>query len=126
MIMTPCKTAAIRNRTRKTLIAPMYRLCRSTHSKAKGLMFTNKHEVKERAYLFEFNIPKPQSMHMFFVFYPIDVLFLDEKKTVIDVKEGFRPFSVYNSSKRSKYVIELPENMIRKSRTKLGDRLEWR
>ncbi|MBN1544257.1 DUF192 domain-containing protein [Candidatus Woesearchaeota archaeon] len=118
------KTAII-NKTRKTTVAKGYRLCRSTASKAKGLMFTNEAEVRKNALLFEFSSPRVQSLHMFFVFYPIDVLFLDEKKQVVDIKEGFRPFSVYNSSKRSKYVIELPNSAIRKSRTKQGDALEW-
>ncbi|MBU2560933.1 MAG: DUF192 domain-containing protein [Nanoarchaeota archaeon] len=116
---------AILNKTRKTTVAKEFRLCRSAASKAKGLMFTNENEVKKNALLFVFSSPRPQSLHMFFVLYPIDVIFLDEKKQVVDLKEGFRPFHVYNSSKRSKYVIELPNSAIRMSRTKQGDALEW-
>jgi uncharacterized membrane protein (UPF0127 family) len=116
----------IKNKTQKTVIANKYRLCRSVASKAKGLMFTNRSTVIDRALIFEFGRPALQSLHMFFVFYKIDVLFLDEKKKVVDIKERFRPFTVYNSSQRSKYVIEIPESAVQKSRTRIGDVIEWR
>jgi hypothetical protein len=116
----------ITNKTRKTAVAARFKLCRSVASKAKGLMFTNETCVNEAALLFEFKRPMMQSLHMFFVFYPIDVLFLDENKKVLDVKERFKPFTVYNSLEKSKYVIELPSGAVKRSRTSKGDVLAWR
>ena len=113
------------NKTKKTMVAKDYRLCRSAGSKARGLMFTNESRVKDRALLFEFRKPMLQSLHMFFVFYPIDVVFLDGKKRVVELKQNFRPFQVYNSRKQAKYVIELPESTIKKSRTAVGDVVKW-
>ena len=115
----------ITNANRKSVVAKSFKICRSAGSKALGLMFSDEAKVKRAALLFEFGRPGFQSLHMFFVFYKIDVLFLDANKQVVDVKEGFRPFTVYNSSKRSKYVIELPAGAVAGSRTKKGDRLEW-
>jgi uncharacterized membrane protein (UPF0127 family) len=88
-------------------------------------MFTKESEVQKNALLFEFSTAAEQSLHMFFVFYTIDVLFLDDKKQVVDVREGFRPFTVYNSRRAAKYVVELPDGAVQKSRTVLGDVLEW-
>ena len=116
---------SIKNRTRKTILSSDYRLCRSVGAKAWGLMFSNEKKVKRHALIFEFGRPMQQSLHMFFVFYPIDLVFLDEKRKIIDMKQNFRPFTTYYSSKMSKYVIELPQKTIDKSKTKTGDMLEW-
>jgi len=62
---------------------------------------------------------------MFFVFYPIDVLFLDKNKIVVEMKENFAPFSFYNPKNKSKYIIELPKNTIKETKTKLGDKIEF-
>jgi len=88
-------------------------------------MFTDEAAVRSKALVFEFSRPARQGLHMFFVFYPIDVLFLDDKKRVVDAKQGFRPFTFYNSTEKSKYVIELPSSTIKKSRTRAGDLIEW-
>jgi uncharacterized membrane protein (UPF0127 family) len=115
----------LKNHTKNTTLAKHYRLCRSAVSKARGLMFTSESAVEQNALVFEFNRPARQGMHMFFVFYPIDVVFLDEKKRVVDTRENFRPFTIYNSAEKSKYVIELPRGMIKQSRTTAGDVLAW-
>ena len=47
------------------------------------------------------------SLHMFFVFYPIDVLIVDENNKVVEIKRNFKPFTVWNSSEKGKYVVEL-------------------
>lgn len=113
------------NKSRKTVLSKNYRLCRSSASKARGLMFTNESEVLRNALVFEFSRAMHQSMHMFFVFYSIDVIFLDDKKRVIDMKENFRPFTVYNSRSRSRFVIELPKDTVRHSKTRVGDEIIW-
>ena len=46
---------------------------------------------------------------MFFVFYKIDVLYLDENKKVIEIKKNFKPFSSYTPKNKAKYVIELAD-----------------
>ncbi len=114
------------NATRKTRLADDYVLCESVQSKAKGLMFSKESYVKKNALLFTFDSERFQSLHMMFVFYAIDVLFLDAKSRVVDMKEKFVPFMIYNSLKKSKYVIELPKRTISKTRTKIGDYIEWR
>ena len=62
---------------------------------------------------------------MFFVFYPIDVLFLDKNKIVADKKENFKPFAFYKSKKKAMYAIELPNETIKKTKTEIGDKIEF-
>ena len=62
---------------------------------------------------------------MFFVFYPIDVLFLDKNKIVVDIKENFKPFTFYTSKSKSVYVIELPKNSVSESKTRISDKIKF-
>ena len=58
---------------------------------------------------------------MFFVFFPIDILFLDKNKKIIEIKKNFRPFSFYKSREKAKYVVEIAEENNYKA-IKIGDR----
>lgn len=49
------------------------------------------------------------SLHMFFVFYPIDVLIADDQLKIIEIKRDFQPFTTWKSAKKGKYVVELGE-----------------
>ena len=109
------------NRDKKSAIAKDAFLCLELFSKMKGLMFTR----KPKALIFDFCSEKRIGLHMWFVFYPIDVLFLDKNRKVVELKTGFMPFSAYTSKKKARYAVELPKGTIRKSRTGIGDRIEW-
>ena len=97
-------------------------LCRDAFSKFAGLMFSKK---QNKALIFEFKKEKDISLHMLFVFYPIDVLFLDKRKIVVDKKENFRPFTLYTSKKKAMYAVELPSGMIKRTKTNLRDRISF-
>ncbi len=58
---------------------------------------------------------------MFFVIFPIDVLFLDKNRKVVDLKENFKPFTFYTPKAKAKYVIELPNGIIKKTNTRIND-----
>ena len=60
---------------------------------------------------------------MFFVFYAIDVIWLDKNFKVVDLKT-LHPFSVYNPKRKAKYVIELRKGIIKRSGTKVNDKIE--
>jgi len=107
----------ITNKTRKTIIAERHYNFKSPISKAIGLMFA----MNPKNLIFIFKKEKIVPLHMFFVLFPIDVLFLDKNKRVVDLKENFRPFTLYTPKARSMYVIELPKDTIKKSKTRLKD-----
>jgi len=109
----------ITNKTRKTLIAEKHYNFKSPISKAIGLMFS----MNPKNLIFIFKKEKIVPLHMFFVIFPIDVLFLDKNKKVVDMKENFRPFTFYTPKAKAKYVIELPNKTIRKTNTRINDKI---
>ena len=123
MVITTTKTGkGIFNKTRKSIVIGNYKACKGVLSQAKGLMFTRR---RQRGLIFIFNKENNVSLHMFFVFYPIDVLFLSSDKKVVEIKENFRPFTFYFPRRKSRFVIELPEGTIKKSKTSVGDTISF-
>lgn len=78
-----------------------------------GLIFDLKTESKERA-----------TLHMFFVFIKINVLFLNAEKEIVDIKKNFKPFCMYTPKKKARYVIEL-SNKIEVDSIETKDVIEW-
>ncbi|HZX44626.1 MAG TPA: DUF192 domain-containing protein [Candidatus Nanoarchaeia archaeon] len=104
----------LKNISTKKVIAVDIKVCRSAFSKARGLMFS-----KKRALLFVFNKEKKVSLHMFFVFFPIDVLYLSKNKKVVEVIKSFKPFTCYTPNHKAQYIIELPAGTIKATKTKI-------
>lgn len=130
----------IKNLTKRKIIARNSIFLDDNFSKFIGLMFSKSTKIgnfrdaenpkdfqakQGRALIFKFNKEKAIHLHMLFVFYPIDVLFLDKNKAVIDKKENFKPFTFYKSRKKAMYAIELPNGIIRKTKTGMGDEIEF-
>ena len=61
---------------------------------------------------------------MLFVFFPIDVLFLDKEKKVVELKEGLKSFGFYNPKNKAKYIIELRKGTILNN-IEIGDVIEF-
>ena len=73
-----------------------------------------------------FILPKPTrrqaSIHMFFVFFPIDLVYLDENWRVVDIYVGVRPFTVnITPKKEAKYILEMEKGTVARSDIRLGD-----
>lgn len=111
------------NKTKEKVLVHDVKVCSSIFSKAKGLMFSRK--LKDSGLVFWFNSEKKRSLHMFFVFFPIDVLFLNSKRDIVEMKENFRPFTIYYPRQSSKYIIELPAGSIMNSKTERGDEVNF-
>ena len=79
--------------------------------------------IRPKTLIFAFKNEQIISLHMFFVFFPIDILYLDKNKIVVEKKENFRPFTMYTPKNKAQYVIELPENSIKE--IKIGDCLTF-
>ncbi|GAF99999.1 unnamed protein product, partial [marine sediment metagenome] len=81
-------------------------------------------KIIDKCLIFKFNKEEKWSLHMLFVFFPIDVLWLDKDKKVIDIKENFKPFSLMAKPKeKAKFVVELPVNTIHNTKTKINDEM---
>lgn len=103
------------NKTNGKVISHQEKICRSVFSQALGLMFRKKQNL-----VMVFPKERKISLHMFFVFYPIDVLVVDEKRRIVEIKRNLKPFTVWDSTRKGKYVLELIEN----NKSDLGDIIE--
>lgn len=66
--------------------------------------------------------PKEQHIHLhnFFVFFPLDLLILDKNMRIVEMKQNFKPFTIWNSTTKGNYLVELGLS----SSYKVGDQLE--
>jgi hypothetical protein len=65
------------------------------------------------------------SIHMFFMRYPLDILFLNKEGTVLFLYKGIKPWRVGRIVRGSKMAIELPEGTIDATKTEIGDRIAF-
>ncbi|MBD3354504.1 DUF192 domain-containing protein [Candidatus Woesearchaeota archaeon] len=93
-----------------------YKIINSKLGKARGLMFSKKKNL-----MFVFDKEQKVPLHNFFVFFSIDVLFLDKDKKIVEIKKDFKPFSYYNPKKKAKYVLEIAVNEDKKEH-KIGEK----
>lgn len=109
----------ILNKTTGKLISQDETFCHSWFSQLRGLMFS-----KRKNLVFVFDRERRVSLHNWFVFFPIDALFLDSGKRIVEIKKGLRPFGFYFAKKKARYVIEVGK-LKDKPLYRIGDRLKW-
>jgi uncharacterized membrane protein (UPF0127 family) len=63
------------------------------------------------------------SIHMFFMSFPIDVLFLDKQGYIVKLTMGIKPWKVIPPVPNAFSVIELPIGTIKKYEIELGDKV---
>ena len=112
------------NKTQKKKIIEKVRIAEGFFGKFKGLMFEGGKNF-DYALVFDFWAESRISarIHMLFVFFPIDAIFLNAKKEVVDIAR-LQPFALnYTPKKAAKFVIELRAG--KASGIKINDVLEW-
>ncbi|AFV24211.1 hypothetical protein Mpsy_2005 [Methanolobus psychrophilus R15] len=78
------------------------------------------------ALIFVMGKSKKVSLHMLFVNFAIDVLFLDEDKRIVKIC-GLRPWTgLCSSETKVKYIIETNTGKAKKAGLKVGDMLTFR
>jgi len=106
----------------RSLIAGNAVLCESWFSRTKGLMFSGKLKHGQALVLKAGNESRIETaIHMMFVFFSIDVAWLDSKLRVVDLRKNIMPFTpLVIPREPARYVVELPKNSIRQ--INIGDR----
>ena len=67
-------------------------------------------------------ILKPcNSIHTFFMHFPIDVLFLDRSNSIVGIIENMKPYRISKIYLKAYYAIELPAGTIKITNTRLLD-----
>ena len=69
-------------------------------------------------------IRRCRSIHMFFMGFAIDVVFVDRNNRVVGFVEGIKPFCLSPIFFRASYAIELPEGTVKTSKTTAGDQIQ--
>jgi len=112
------------NSTSGKKIIEKIKTANTSFSRFKGLMFEKKENFN---YGLVFELDKEgrinSSVHMLFVFFPIDIVYLNPEKIVVD-KATLNPWKLnYTPKKPAKYFVELPKGTANK--IKLGEILKW-
>jgi uncharacterized protein len=64
------------------------------------------------------------NIHMFFMRFPIDVLFVDRAHRVVGLRHTFKPWRPFAGARAGRYTIELPAGILLATGTEVGDQLE--
>lgn len=78
--------------------------------------------LKKKTIVLEFKKEKIIPLHMLFVFYPIDILFLNKNKEIVEIKQNLKPFAFYTPKNKAKYIVEMPKNS---RKFKIGDTCQF-
>lgn len=112
-------------RCNNKIVIKKTKIANTFFKRAKGLMFSLQ---KNFNYALIFDLQRSTvvgaSIHMFFVFFPINIIYLNEKKEVVDIKKNLKPFQIYNTSKKTRYIIELPIDLDIK-KVNIKDKISW-
>jgi len=109
----------VTNTTRNALLA--HRAERATHffMRLKGLIGRTGFNAGEGL-----QIEPCNSIHTFFMRFPIDAIFLDEGRKVLRVCSALRPWQVVICV-QAKSVLELPAGTVARTGTRTADELEF-
>ncbi|MFH1835454.1 MAG: DUF192 domain-containing protein [Methanobacteriota archaeon] len=116
------------NKTRDCVLSENARITKSFLGRLRGLLFTEKSDLVLES---PRETIEHSSIHMFFMGYAIDVVWVDKQGTVVGVLKGVPPssllkpgtFLIYRPPKPSKYVVELGKGSLHD--TEIGDLIEF-
>lgn len=100
-------------------------LARTDFEQSRGLMWRKTMEDKQ-GMLFLFPKEEIQSFWMFNTFIPLDIIFIDAKKKIVNIAFG-KPHSIrpVDSEGPTQYVLEVNAGFCDKNAIKKGDTIEW-
>jgi uncharacterized membrane protein (UPF0127 family) len=108
------------NQARGTTLATRCRVARSLRERTVGLLGTPEPPAGDGLL-----IERTQSIHMFFMRYPIDVVFVDRDARVTRCVARLRPWRVVWWAPGARDCVELGVGTLAASGTQVGDQLEF-
>ena len=109
----------LRNVTRGTTLATNLAIAETWAERGQGLL--GRCRLKSGEGLL---ITKCRSVHMWFMRFAIDVIFLDQSSRVVWQREALRPWQISPIIWAASSCAELPTGTIASTRTQLGDQLQ--
>jgi hypothetical protein len=107
------------NQTKSSCLGEQIEIADSSRRRMVGLL--GKRSLAPGCGLF---IVPSQAIHTVGMSFPIDVIFVDKKNTVVGVREAIPPFRMTKVFWKALGVLELPVGTIRDSCTQVGDQLK--
>lgn len=114
------KTVSVVNRTRGRALGERVALADGYFTRLRGLL--GRPEPRQGEGLL---ILPSAGVHMYGMRYPLDVLLLDGKGTVVAAYPGLAPWSRTRIHRGARAALELPVGTIGESGTEEGDLLDW-
>lgn len=110
---------AIVNCDQKTTLAEKYKVADTFFSRFIGLLNRSSLDSNEALVL-----TRCQSIHMFFMRFSIDVIFVNNKNVVVGIVENIKPFQMSRIFFASSYAVELPSGKIQETKTAIGNKIK--
>jgi hypothetical protein len=110
------------DKTTGKVLASKVELADTFWRRFRGLMFRRKFP---RGSAMLFKLPKPgrYGIHMFFVKFPIDLIYLDSRFVVVALRARLKPWRTHKPKAVANYLIELPAGTISRSKVKIGHKI---
>ncbi len=108
------------NRTRGTVIAERAEVASSWFARLRGLIGRRALEPGHGLIIRPCN-----SVHTFFMAFPIELLFVGEGDRILRATRAIGPWRIGPIVPAARYVVELPAGTLAASGTAAGDELEW-
>ncbi len=105
-------------------IAKNIEICRTLTSQILGLMFRSQIQA-DYAMIFVLKKPSSAGIHMLFVRFPIDVIFLNEEKIIVAMA-NLKPWTGHKSMKNIKYIIETNPGAIERYKLSIGAQMGFK
>ena len=109
----------VANVDRNTVVGDRIRMARTLTDRTVGLLGTRSLAPGEGLW-----IERSPSIHMFFMRFAIDAVFVAADGRVTKIVEDLRPWRVVWWALGARDCLELPVGAVAASRTEIGDRLE--
>ena len=104
------------------IIAGEVELADSFWRRFRGLMFRRRFP-SGKALFFKFNKPGRHGVRMYFVRFPIDLVYLDSSFKVVEVRARLKPWRMYWLKAVAKYLIELPAGVVTRVQIRIGHKI---
>jgi uncharacterized protein len=110
----------ITNVTRAQTLASTAKKCDSFLGRFVGLMFSKSLPTGEGIV-----IDPCKQIHMFWMFYAIDAIFIDKSGTVVGIAKSIKPWRISKMFSKAQSVIEVPSGTTDNTGTDVGDQIKF-
>ncbi len=110
----------IKNITKNSILADDLSVANNFFERFMGLMFKKSLPFGKGLHIIPCN-----SIHMCFMNFPLDIIFLSKDMEIINIVEGIKPWKISKIISGAHSVLELPAGTVAKTSSVVGDKLRY-